>query len=68
MLCDVVETLKELTCLDDRVRADGGCEAALTARTRCGWAKLSESGKRFPLKLTGAILQDLCKASNSVWK
>ena len=35
-LCDEVETVRELTYPGDRVNAGGGCEAALTARTRCG--------------------------------
>ena len=33
-LCDKVETLRESIYLGDRVRAGGGCEAAVTARTR----------------------------------
>ena len=33
-LCDEVETVREFTYLGDRVCADGGCEAAVTARTR----------------------------------
>ena len=41
------------------VSAGGGCEAAVTARTRCGWAMLKECGEwlygRFPLKLKGAV-------------
>ena len=41
------------------VNAGGGCEAAVTARTRCGWVKLRECGEllygRFPLKLKGAV-------------
>ena len=36
-LCDEVETVREFTYLGDRVSASGGCEAAVTARTRCGW-------------------------------
>ena len=53
--CDEVETLMEFTYLGDRVSASGGCEAAVTAGTRCGWAKLRECGellydRRFPLK------------------
>ena len=36
-LCDEVETVREFTYLGDRVSADGGCEADVTARTRCGW-------------------------------
>ena len=37
--CDEVETVQEFTYLGDRVSEDGGCEAAVTARTRCEWAK-----------------------------
>ena len=38
----------------------GGCEAAVTARTRCGWVKIRECGellygRRFPLMLKGAV-------------
>ena len=39
-LSDEVKTVREFTYLGDRVCAGGGCEAAVTARTRCGWAKL----------------------------
>ena len=40
--------------------AGGGCEAAVTARTRCGWVKLRECGEllycmKFPQKLKGAV-------------
>ena len=38
-LCDEVETVWEFTYLGDRVSAGGGCVAAVTARTRCGWVK-----------------------------
>ena len=45
--------------LGDRVSAGGGCEAALTARTRCVWVKLREFSEfkydRFPLMLKGAV-------------
>ena len=42
------------------VSAGAGCEAAVTARTRCGWAKPMECGellygRRLPLKLKGAV-------------
>ena len=37
MLCHEVESVRELTYLGDRVSVGGGCEAAVTARTRCGW-------------------------------
>ena len=51
-----METVKKFTYLGDRVSAGGGYEAAVTARTRCGWVKLRECGellygRRFPLKL-----------------
>ena len=35
-LCDEVETVEEFTYLCDRVCAGGGCEAAVTTRTRWG--------------------------------
>ena len=41
-LCDEMETVRELTYIGKRVSADGGCEAAVTARARCGWARFSE--------------------------
>ena len=38
----------------------GGCEAAVTAITRCGWVKYRECGellygRRFPLSLKAAV-------------
>ena len=44
-LCDEVETVSEFTYLGDRVSAGGGCEAAATARIRCGWVKFRECGE-----------------------
>ena len=41
-LCDELETVRESTYLGDRESASGGCEAAVTARTRCGLDKLRE--------------------------
>ena len=35
-LCDEVETARKFTYFGDRVNASGGCEAAVTARTRVG--------------------------------
>ena len=35
-LCDEVKTVRVFTYLGDRVSTGGGCEAAVTARTRCG--------------------------------
>ena len=42
------------------MNAGGGCESALTARTRCGWAKHRECGdllygRRFSPKLKGVV-------------
>ena len=61
-MCDEVETLREFTYLGDRVSAGGGCEAAVTARTRCGWVKFRECGellygRTFPLGLKGAVYE-----------
>ena len=55
-----METVWEFTYLGDRVSAGGGCEAAVTVRTRCRWVKFMECsellyGRRFPLRLKGAI-------------
>ena len=59
-LCDEVETVSEFTYLGDRVNAGGGCEAAVAAKTRCGWVKFRECGEllygsRSPLRLKGAV-------------
>ena len=59
-LCDGVETVREFTYLGDRVSVGGGCEAAVTARTRCRLAMFRECGKllygrRFPLMLKRAV-------------
>ena len=74
-LCNEVETEREFTYVDDRVCAGGGCEATVTARTRCGCVKSMECGellycRRFPLKLKWAVCKSCVrhKASNAVWK
>ena len=64
--CDEVETVGEFTYLGDRVSAGGGCEAVVTARTRCGWVKFRECSdllhdRRFPLKLKGAAYKSYVK-------
>ena len=43
-LCDEVETVMEFTYLGDRVSVGRVCEAAVTARARCGWVKYRECG------------------------
>ena len=58
-LCDGMETVSKFTYFGDRISASGGCEAAVTARTRCGWVKIRECGEllygRFSLRLKGAV-------------
>ena len=67
-LCDEVETVKEFCYLGDRVSASGGCEAAVTARTRYGWVKFREcgellNGKRFSLKTKGIVYQSCVRSA-----
>ena len=55
-----METVREFSYLGDWVSAGGGCETAITARTRCGWVTFRECdellyGRRFPPKLKGAV-------------
>ena len=59
-LCDEVETVHESTYFCDRVITGERCEAAVTARTRCGWGKLRECsellcGNRCPLNMKGTV-------------
>ena len=59
-LCDEVETVRDFTYLGDRVSAGGGCEAAVTSRTRCGWVMSREcsellNSRRFTLSRKGAV-------------
>ena len=42
------------------MNAGGGCETAVTSRTRCGWVMFMECGelllgRRFPLRQKGAV-------------
>ena len=64
-LCDEVETVRRFTYLGDRVSVGGGCEAAVTARTLCGWVKFRECGEllygRFPLKLKMTVHKSYVK-------
>ena len=51
-LCDEEETVKQFTYFGDMVSASGGCEAAVTARTRCVWVMWV---RRFPLRQKWAV-------------
>ena len=55
-LCDEGKTVNGFWYLGDRSNASGGCEAAVTARVKIGWARFRECGKllignRFALKM-----------------
>ena len=59
-MCDEVETVKGFCYGSDRLNASGGCEAAVTSRTRVRWKKFRECGeilfgKRFSLWMKGKI-------------
>ena len=54
-LCDGAKTVSKFTNLGDRLNATGGCETAVTARSRIGWMKFTEcsgipKGRRFSLR------------------
>ena len=66
--CEEVETVKCFCYLGDRVNPIGGCEAAVTARTRIGWVKFKECGellnsKMFSLKTKGMVYQSCVRSS-----
>ena len=66
-----MESVREFTCHGYRVSAGVGCEAAVTVRTRCGWVKFRECcelryGRRFPLKLKGAVFMSYVWLANCV--
>ena len=68
-----MKTAWEFTYLGDRVSASGGCEAAVTARTRCGWVKLREcsellNGMKISSKAERGCSYELCKAGNNAWE
>ena len=44
-LCNEVETVNGVYCLEARLNSNGGCEATVTARVRIDLAKFRECGK-----------------------
>ena len=71
-----MKTLQEYTYLGNRVSACGGCEAAVTRRTRCGWVKSMECGellycRRLHLKLKGTVYRSYIRPvilhGNEAW-
>jgi len=64
LLCDGVETVTEFSYLGDGLNATGGCEVAVTARTRIGRIKFRECGsKRFSLKLKGKVYKSCVRSA-----
>ena len=68
ILCDGVETVIKFSYLGDRLNATGGCETAVTARTRIGWMKFREcseilKGKRFSLKMKGKVCESCVRSA-----
>ena len=66
----VVKTVRELTCLGDRVSTGGGCETAVTGRTRCWWLMFMECGMKLygescPLKLKRVVYKIYVTPINS---
>ena len=71
-----METVWQFTYLGDRASASEGCEAAVTARTICGWVMFREysellNGRRFPLSLIGGVYKSYVRLAilhgNEAW-
>ena len=70
-LCNEVETVTKFTYLGSRASIEGGCEIAVTARTRCGWVKFWNAAIYCMENVSSKAkmcFQELCKACNSAWK
>ena len=72
ILCDGVETVSKFSYLGDRLNATGGCETAVTDRTKIGWmteVKQDASEKKddnFEKNRTGNDMSDMwCEATRS---
>ena len=55
-----MKAVREFTYFGDKVSAGRGCEAAVPARTSCGWVMYMVCvellyGRRFPLRLKAAV-------------
>ena len=71
VMCDEVKIVKGFCCLGNRLNASGGCEAAVTARTRVGWKKFRECeeilfGKRFSLQMKGKVYKSYVRSATSM--
>ena len=68
-LCDGVETVNKFTYLGDRLNATGGCETAVTARSRIGWIKFRKcyeilKDRRFSLKMKEKVYKSCVRSAN----
>ena len=67
-LCDGVETVSKFTYLGDRLNAIGGCETAVTVKSRIGWMKFREcseilKGRRFSLQMKGKVYKSCVRSA-----
>ena len=67
-LCDGVETGNKFTYLGGRLNATGGCETAVTARSRIGWIKFTKcseilKGRRFSFKTKGKVYKSCVRSA-----
>ena len=63
-----METVSKFSYLGDRLNATGGCETAVTARSKIGWVKFricSEilKGRRFSLKIKGKVYKSCVRSA-----
>ena len=66
--CDYMETVTEFSYLGDGINSGGGCEVAVTSRTRIGWAKFREChdllcGRTFSLKIKGIVYKSCVRSA-----
>ena len=67
-LCDGVETASKFTYLGDRLNTTGGCETAVTVKSRIGWIKFREcckilKGRRFSLKMKEKVYKSCVRSA-----
>ena len=63
-----METVSKFTYLGNRLNATGGCETAVTARSRIGWIKFRKcseilKGRRFSLKMKGKVYKSCVRSA-----
>ena len=67
-----VETVTDFSYVCNRIYSRGGCEAAVTSRTRLGWVKLRDCQdlifKKISYENQRKCIQKLCEISNALWK